>query len=278
MPISSSQNNPATSEVDGSVVPESSSGGSPYANNHPSSAIDDQKKPKRIMRNGQIILHLCHSINGWYRLSSQHAFLITVFFFSFFVFLPFFQRPYAFGFSFQIGLFLHSESWLCNYKTFSIQLLIILLKTEPNKQRMKSKYGTVSGLEATNSNNIGWIFFQLVPVAASQQVTLKDLHESSWFVCFFFFLGFHLMTVVKSTISIHTRSSNLKIITSLVNSEIILYELSVCHSCHPQFLKSIQFKILKNEKKKTENDEEMLFWFNKFSIFSLCDQFRILLF
>ncbi|CAN6829627.1 unnamed protein product [Brassica oleracea] len=52
MPISSSQNNPATSEVDGSVVPESSSGGSPYANNHPSSAIDDQKKPKRIMRNG----------------------------------------------------------------------------------------------------------------------------------------------------------------------------------------------------------------------------------
>ncbi|KAH0884986.1 hypothetical protein HID58_061082 [Brassica napus] len=52
MPISSSQNNPATSEVDGSVVPESSSGGSPYANNHPSSAIDDQKKPKRIRRNG----------------------------------------------------------------------------------------------------------------------------------------------------------------------------------------------------------------------------------
>ncbi|CAN6988104.1 unnamed protein product [Brassica rapa subsp. trilocularis] len=52
MPISSSQNNHTASEVDSSVVTKSSGGGLSYANSHPSSATDEEKKPKRIRRNG----------------------------------------------------------------------------------------------------------------------------------------------------------------------------------------------------------------------------------
>ncbi|KAF3530838.1 hypothetical protein DY000_02041906 [Brassica cretica] len=52
MPISLSQNNHTASEMDSSVVIESSGGGFSYANNHPSSATDEEKKPKRIRRNG----------------------------------------------------------------------------------------------------------------------------------------------------------------------------------------------------------------------------------
>ncbi|CAN6918677.1 unnamed protein product, partial [Brassica oleracea] len=52
MPISLSQNNHTASEVDSSVVIESSGGGFSYANSHPSSATDEEKKPKRIRRNG----------------------------------------------------------------------------------------------------------------------------------------------------------------------------------------------------------------------------------
>ncbi|KAH0910634.1 hypothetical protein HID58_033955, partial [Brassica napus] len=52
MPISSSQNNHTASEVDSSVVTESSGGGFSYANSHPSSATDEEKKPKCIRRNG----------------------------------------------------------------------------------------------------------------------------------------------------------------------------------------------------------------------------------
>ncbi|CAF2161800.1 unnamed protein product [Brassica rapa] len=52
MPISSSQNNHTASEVDSSVVTKSSGGGFSYANSHPSSATDEEKKPKRIRRNG----------------------------------------------------------------------------------------------------------------------------------------------------------------------------------------------------------------------------------
>ncbi|KAH0932832.1 hypothetical protein HID58_009949 [Brassica napus] len=52
MPISSSQNNHTASEVDSSVVTKSSGRGFSYANSHPSSATDEEKKPKRIRRNG----------------------------------------------------------------------------------------------------------------------------------------------------------------------------------------------------------------------------------
>ncbi|WZZ28402.1 hypothetical protein YC2023_011803 [Brassica napus] len=52
MPISLSQNNHTASEVDSSMVIESSGGGFSYANSHPSSATDEEKKPKRIRRNG----------------------------------------------------------------------------------------------------------------------------------------------------------------------------------------------------------------------------------
>ncbi|CAN7084289.1 unnamed protein product [Brassica oleracea var. botrytis] len=46
------QDNPAACAVDSSVVTESSGGGSSYANIDPSCSTDEQKKPKRIRRNG----------------------------------------------------------------------------------------------------------------------------------------------------------------------------------------------------------------------------------
>ncbi|KAF3526726.1 hypothetical protein F2Q69_00046870 [Brassica cretica] len=52
LPIYSSQDNPAACAVDSSVVTESSGGGSSYANTDPICSTDEQKKPKRIRRNG----------------------------------------------------------------------------------------------------------------------------------------------------------------------------------------------------------------------------------
>ncbi|WZZ65328.1 hypothetical protein YC2023_076698 [Brassica napus] len=46
------QDNPVACAVDSSVVTESSGGGSSYANIDPSCSTDEQKKPKRIRRNG----------------------------------------------------------------------------------------------------------------------------------------------------------------------------------------------------------------------------------
>uniref|UniRef100_M4E9W0 Replication factor A C-terminal domain-containing protein n=1 Tax=Brassica campestris TaxID=3711 RepID=M4E9W0_BRACM len=52
IPLSTTQNSRAATEVEISDVAESSGGGSPYANDRPTSATDDQKKPKRIKRCG----------------------------------------------------------------------------------------------------------------------------------------------------------------------------------------------------------------------------------
>ncbi|CAF2076984.1 unnamed protein product [Brassica napus] len=46
------QDNPAACAVDSSMVTESSGGGSSYANTDPNCSTDEQKKPKRIRRNG----------------------------------------------------------------------------------------------------------------------------------------------------------------------------------------------------------------------------------
>ncbi|KAH0873233.1 hypothetical protein HID58_070595 [Brassica napus] len=52
MVLTMSQDNPVACAVDSSVVTESSGGGSSYANIDPSCSTDEQKKPKRIRRNG----------------------------------------------------------------------------------------------------------------------------------------------------------------------------------------------------------------------------------
>ncbi|XP_018485597.1 uncharacterized protein LOC108856321 isoform X2 [Raphanus sativus] len=52
IPFSTTQDDRAATEVESPVVAESSGGGSPYANNDPISASDDQKKQKRMKRSG----------------------------------------------------------------------------------------------------------------------------------------------------------------------------------------------------------------------------------
>lgn len=50
--LSASPDNPASSVLDSSVVPESSGGGSSYANSDPSYSTGEEKKSKRSKRNG----------------------------------------------------------------------------------------------------------------------------------------------------------------------------------------------------------------------------------